>query len=364
MKIPPFKQLTTEQKEAYTIPAEGMHLISGPPGTGKTIVGIYRAQRMNKMNHHTQFITHSRLLTAYNIGGIDELGIDGIATTYHSWTWRFYRRNYHHKPPQIQDYVFDWNAILMKVLKQKPSEVTIPHVILDEAQDLPKEFFQVIKYMSKSLTVFADENQRITEINCTLDDIKSCAQIDDSNHNILEINFRNTREIAEVSKSFYTGLPSGIPDIPKRSGPKPRILKIPNFNDNIEKIRYYENNYQEYSVGVLLKTLNRMDKYYRSLNGRTKNEVEIYKNTDESVMVDFDKPGIKLLSYASAKGLEFDLLFLPELENFCHSIDDEARMLMYTLTSRAREELMMMYSSQNMPEILKDIPKEKIIVEN
>jgi hypothetical protein len=37
---------------------------------------------------------------------------------------------------------------------------------------------------------------------------------------------------------------------------------------------------------------------------------------------------------------------------------------MYTLTSRAREELMMMYSSQNMPEILKDIPKEKIIVEN
>ncbi len=56
--------------------------------------------------------------------------------------------------------------------------------------------------------------------------------------------------------------------------------------------------------------------------------------------LDFDAPGVKVITYASAKGLEFDTVFLPELQ--VHDGDltsPDLRMRMYVMLSRARDNL-------------------------
>ena len=66
----------------------------------------------------------------------------------------------------------------------------------------------------------------------------------------------------------------------------------------------------------------------------------------------FDTGGvITVLCYASAKGLEFDHVFLPELHNLPLNQDDDKdveRMNMYVMTSRARNGLTLLMDDAEM----------------
>ena len=64
----------------------------------------------------------------------------------------------------------------------------------------------------------------------------------------------------------------------------------------------------------------------------------------------FDKPGvITVLCFASIKGLEFDSVFIPEMQSNGFSLADAtiAKMNLYVATSRAREYLHLLVSDPN-----------------
>ncbi len=85
---------------------------------------------------------------------------------------------------------------------------------------------------------------------------------------------------------------------------------------------------------------------------------EFYDSRDPQEL-DFDVPGVKVVNYASAKGLEFDTVFLPELQ----AVTDDPhgatlRMRFYVLVSRARDSLYLMYSSDTEPPVIQDMPPD------
>ena len=53
----------------------------------------------------------------------------------------------------------------------------------------------VAEYLSKNITVFADENQKLNKENSTLEDIRLYSGINGNIHK-LRRNYRNTRQIA------------------------------------------------------------------------------------------------------------------------------------------------------------------------
>ncbi|WP_221092007.1 hypothetical protein, partial [Providencia rettgeri] len=76
--------------------------------------------------------------------------------------------------------------------------------------------------------------------------------------------------------------------------------------------------------------------------------VQSYSSSDSqnSEMLRFDQQGvITILNRRSCKGLEFDTVFIPDLQNFSFN-DDQLivfNMNMYVMCSRARSELFLMY---------------------
>jgi len=48
LNLPQYTQLDDDQKKVYTLPMTGRNLISGPPGTGKSVIAIHRAAAMAK----------------------------------------------------------------------------------------------------------------------------------------------------------------------------------------------------------------------------------------------------------------------------------------------------------------------------
>jgi Cdc6-like AAA superfamily ATPase len=65
MKLPSYQDLSKEQDRINNLPLEGSYLVTGPPGTGKTVMALYRAQMLSKRNAKAQLLMYSRLLSQY-----------------------------------------------------------------------------------------------------------------------------------------------------------------------------------------------------------------------------------------------------------------------------------------------------------
>jgi superfamily I DNA/RNA helicase len=77
--------------------------------------------------------------------------------------------------------------------------------------------------------------------------------------------------------------------------------------------------------------------------------------------INWQDPGIKLLNFMSAKGLEFDAVFMPELQDLqsIHSDPkDLAARLFYVAVTRARLQLILSYSGSGEPAIMSLFPEE------
>jgi DNA helicase IV len=359
VRLPTYQELSKEQDRINNLPINDSHLVVGPPGTGKTVMALYRANMLTQSQVDTCLLMYSRLLSQYTGTAFDALGIGGSVSTFHSWFTSFCHRQYGCAPPEIERYKYDWTEVLATIGANPPSAAQIPHLIIDEAQDLSRQFFLVARYLSKTVMVFADENQRINEDNSTIEDIKSHSGI--TKVHLLTRNYRNTAEVARLAAHFYTGLPSGIPELPTRSGPKPVLLRHNSLRDAVEFIARYERNNPDLEVGVFTPTKALQRKFVNRLEGKTKNPVQHYvggwgRNAEP---LNFQVPGIKVINFASAKGLEFDTVFIPELQELTMDMHrPEMRMRFYVLTSRTRNELFLSYSGQDRPLVVDSLPSE------
>ena len=174
----------------------------------------------------------------------------------------------------------------------------------------------------------------------------------------LKKNYRNTREIAELARFFYTGLKSSIPELPDSRGDKPKLHETNDLDDAIEKIVRHSQMNENEEIGVLVPYDYTRKKIFNKLTHRLKNsklKVRTYTskkndpNNNTSNLI-FNKKGvITVLNYASSKGLEFDTVFLPELQEnkFDAGNDIDFKMNLYVMISRARQKLFMMISDGN-----------------
>jgi superfamily I DNA/RNA helicase len=100
--------------------------------------------------------------------------------------------------------------------------------------------------------------------------------------------------------------------------------------------------------------------FYNRLDRKTANPVQMYLSDmpPGKRRVDFSTPGVKVITWASTKGLEFDTVFLPELQQYRYQdpAADLFRKKMYVLTSRAKKELFFLYSGEGKPPILDALP--------
>ena len=88
-----------------------------------------------------------------------------------------------------------------------------------------------------------------------------------------------------------------------------------------------------------------MDKVRNEIKGQLGDvRVDFYhsESNNEEVICQLD-PGITVLTSRSAKGQEFDAVFLLNLEEFIPCRDTAARRMMYMLCTRARDHLILGY---------------------
>ena len=347
MRLPTWEELSSveEQLEVLEFPLDQSLFVVGPPGSGKTVLAMQRAQMAFSKRPFVSLVTFNRMLRRLLVLLNKENSRVDIRTM-HTFVWRDYeRRTRGRRPPSgAEQYSYNWNAMDTTLKRSKKKSFSRSHLVVDEGQDLPQGFFKYAsQHVSEVMTVFADEDQALGDKRTQLDEIKVAAGLDDPI--ILSKNHRNTPEISRLAEHFHSG---GLPVaevMREPTGELPRLIQAQGLNPAIELISNRLKNTGD-CIGVIVDRNNTGDTIYNGLRKRLpKDKVNIYKNYQKNEnSINVIEPGVTVLNKASVKGQEFDAVYILELEKFIPCITDAQRRAMYMMCTRARNNLFLVYN--------------------
>jgi superfamily I DNA/RNA helicase len=272
--------------------------------------------------------------------------------------WEFYEI-YKEILDSKRKYDFDDFALLsLRKINNDPNfQPPFTHIIVDEAQDLNKAqitvLSKVVSRNTNSITIIADAAQRIYKSGFNWKEVG--INVRGGRTVELQRNYRNTIPIAQAAVSLleheedqtdFTQIQSAL-----IGEEKPKIIYSNSFDDQLNYFKNEINNIyangDDISVVILHRTLDGVNKIHNFLE---RNGIEtVLLKTNERV--DFSNNKIKLCTMSSIKGLEFDVVFIMDISEYCipyppgfSQVEDEIhisteRRLLYTSMTRARTKL-------------------------
>lgn len=217
------------------------------------------------------------------------------------------------------------------------------HALVDEAQDLsPVELAVIVSTLSRgqSLTLAGDTAQRLHMDNGFTDwkTVLGELGLDHVEVEPLQLSYRSTQEILELSQAVLGPLAPETPPIATRSGVPVELFQTAQAGDAIaqlsEALRELMQDEPRASVAVIARFPEQADLYYEGLR---KGEVPYLRRiTDQEFPF---RPGVDVTDVRQVKGLEFDYVVLVEVSESAYPEDDESRHLLHIGATRAAHQL-------------------------
>lgn len=256
-------------------------------------------------------------------------------------------------------YLYDWDDIATAVSRELDMDTSTRryrHVVIDEGQDFsPAMIRSLAKALQTggSLTFLGDMAQQIYGYRLSWRD----AGLDISEPWYFEENYRNSRQVARLALAisdmpYFAGTADlVVPKAPPADGPPPVLVCCRSAEDELAFVAGQALALgRTQSVGLLVRNRADVGRFAQRLGRGTRILSRNLTAWDAS-------PGIYCGTYHSSKGLEFDAVFLPLLDESrlpepqevaTLGLDEATRRdgkLLYVGVSRARRVLIMTHSN-------------------
>lgn len=299
-------------------------IVSGCAGSGKSVLALIKAQRIQKeKGKNYQIIVFTKALCNYMNSGKKELGLTN--PFYYHWHW--------------------------------VNRLNAPHsdyIIVDEIQDFSKaEIEQFISSTNKNFFFFGDTAQSIYQ------SLKDTIAVDEIRTAIpsakaakdweLYKNYRLPLPVARFVQPIGVELPPFIESTYKSQEKElPKMIKYDSKEMQLEAIhRIIQSNNMD-DVAILLPDNETVLRTYHALSKMGGNYEYRYNDKDFRNNVDnlnFDSTNPKVMTYHSAKGLQFETIFIPFIEDFIEDGDSNQKAL-YVAMTRTYRNLYVLFSGQ------------------
>jgi superfamily I DNA/RNA helicase len=335
---------------------ERFALVTGCPGSGKTTVSVYRLIRLANNGKPTILLTYQRMLKVAieNLLAKQEIPSSKV-NTIHSWFPRTTGRllGFSNQDNKLSASEIE-NALRGKVGKME--------LILDEAQDLEERVFKALPKVFGRITIGADDAQQMREEE-GLDEETIIKHIKHSFNDFnLQFNYRNTYQIYNFARHFVADNPRANNSQTlsalkrhKNSGDLPEVLEFNDEDDMHERLNTIIENYKGFNIGVLLSFRSQVASYYSIISDLGFECSRYYSEMSdkEKSETENDLKNILITTFISAKGMEFDIVIMPEFDSIKNTA--EAKRQAYVGCTRAKNRLVIMYLG-NKPSVLKNFP--------
>ena len=180
----------------------------------------------------------------------------------------------------------------------------------------------------------------------------------------LYFNYRLPKPVAKVTQD-YIGV--GVDSYRERTyksteNQKPRFIRYSSGEDQIKAIVRIIKARNLTDVGILVPHNESIPQMSKQLNSQGINhEIRYNDRNDFHNNVDtlnFNSTNPKLMTYHSAKGLQFETVFLPYVES---ANSDDDKKALYVAMTRTYRNLYVMYNSFSMPTPLSNVPSDLYI---
>lgn len=376
--FPEYDDLTDEQQEVCEDIESEILVVTGPPGTGKTVVAFWRARQLLAVNEDVQIVMYNNTLQRYvrdwEMEVRESVSISPSSpklkiSTFYSWIYRWLTsgQGAFYSERELREFGFEypWDEIVQMIDQRHKAGRHIPkwpNLIVDEGQDLDLGFYRVLERMryyglAPTAMVSADENQIITSNKTTITEMcerLGCSSTPDGEtHHILTENFRNTAEVHETAKHFYSGAKTGIASAPQRTGDDPVLYITSSKSQKRDRLVEMIKSRPALRSAVIVKSKKEVLAITDFLNEEEMKGTKIQHyvsgkgNKELAKSLDFDSPDtVTVLTSDSCKGLEFDAVYVHDLERW-RGDEDEFKNKFYVMSSRSREFLEFQCSSPN-----------------
>lgn len=311
-------ELNEDQIRVLTATLDRSCIVEGCAGSGKSILALIKAQRIQKERGDNYcIIVFTKALCEYMNAGRVELSLNREFEYHYRWQNK----------------------------KKKPSA---DYIIVDEIQDFSKEEIEeFIQATNKRFFFFGDTAQSVYEgLKQTLPvaDIKlKIKEAQGAKSFELYRNYRLPLPVARMVQEVGVALKQFDDKIFKsKERAMPRMIKYANEDDQIKAIHriIHQNAYED--VAILVPLNEDVDRVYKAL---TKLGGNYEMKCKENISLDFSTTNPKIMTYHSAKGLQFESVFLPFLGTVQEE-EDSRRKALYVAMTRTYRNLYMMYSGK------------------
>lgn len=273
----------------------------------------------------------------------------------------------------------DWPGLYMALndnLHRIPEDKKIDYILLDEAQDMTVGQMKVMKALSKqSLTIAADIAQKIYKKSFTWKEVG--IDISGRSSKSLSKSFRSTKQIVKLAedlmsinrknnKGEYTEAV-----LPEAEGNKPRLVRCSTVDSEKSYVAKLMKTYLEdmnATIGVIVRTDDDVCSMKHLLYNAGISEYQVVDKKKEWSLL---TPGIKIVKAHSSKGLEFDYVIIPSVNDSVYPfrtyrVDDEQieeyltieRNILYVAMTRARKTLVMTCQALSASRFISEFKKE------
>lgn len=303
-------------------------LVAGCAGSGKSVIAMHKAEQIAHQGGDVILIAYTKSLTGFMSIG-KPIG-----------PYRFY-------------YHYQW------VRQGKPQA---DYIIVDEIQDFTQEEIQDFKQAAKKYYMFfGDTAQSIYKQygkqTLTIEEIAKLTGL-----NVLKLynNYRLPRSVAKITQD-YVGVnvdPYKEKVYQNKDKSIPYIIYKSSVEEQVDAIKTIINNNAGKSIGILLPSnelaLNIGEELRKKEIGcELKYSTDMKTDAHYIDTLDFGTILPKVMTYHSAKGLQFDIVILPMYNG---AQDNESRKALYVAMTRTMHNLYVFYSTPKLAYPLSDVP--------
>lgn len=335
-------ELDDDQLKVLQATLDRSCVAEGCAGSGKSVLALIKAQRVQKeRGNNYQIIVFTKALCRYMNSGRETLGLKNDFWYY--WDWK-YRNNC----PDAD------------------------YVIVDEIQDFDEQEIQdFLKATNKHFFFFGDTAQSIynglptktgKKKTVPVEDIASFAKGQHIKTFPLYRNYRLPLPVARLVQ--YVGVdldPFEESTYKSKENEKPYVLQYSSTDNQLQAIADIIKNKSLTDVAILLPHNWEVETVAdilraKGLNVEQKSEdKQNWKNSIDNL--DFSTQNPKVMTYHSAKGLQFEAVFLPCIPCIEDAYsDDSRRKALYVAMTRTYKLLYVMYTG-TLPNPLNEIPQ-------
>ena len=310
-------------------------LVAGCAGSGKSVIAMHKAEQLHKKGQDVILIAYTRSLSRFMKNG----KADSSFSFFHHHLWKY-------------------------KLKMPKAD----YIIVDEIQDFTREEIQeFINATRKHFLFFGDTAQSIyRQYGKQTMTIAQIAAMTGLNTLQLFNNYRLPRPVAKITQD-YVGV-----DVQEykekvyqnKETELPHLIHFDNEQKQIEALLRLVKDNVGRNIGILLPN---NPEVIRISQEFMDNDVECefkYNKGDNDFdyvdNLDFNTVLPKILTYHSAKGLQFDMVILPMYNG---ANDDESRKALYVAMTRTMHSLFVLYSTQSLLPPLDRVPSHLYLKE-